>query len=207
MTSITRVYRVVLTDTRVGSRNAQRLLNEAHHLNYYYREPVGFIGGIAILWNNSKVEVCGYTGHFMDMSCIVKVRTPVNHLTLSFEICPFINLGFTSDSSESDFTCDCCAMETYTCNCGLDADIFEGDGQYRQWYARCPKREVIDDLVREHALEKNWVLDDRNAQLWSREEDMCMEAEHRAEVNTLRKFIGVAVVAIAILLAFCIRWM
>ena len=82
-------YVVVLTDTRVGSRNAQRLLDKAHDLNYYYREPLGFVGGVAILWDNSKVEVSGFTGHDMDMSCIVKVRTPVNHLTLSLKLCPF----------------------------------------------------------------------------------------------------------------------
>jgi len=80
---------VVLTETRVGSRNARRLLDEVHHLNYYYREPLGFVRGIAILWDNSKVEVCGFTSHDMDMSCIVNVRTPVNHLTLGLEVCPF----------------------------------------------------------------------------------------------------------------------
>ncbi|KAJ8427787.1 hypothetical protein Cgig2_032846 [Carnegiea gigantea] len=129
-----------------------------------------------------------------------------------------INLDSTSDSSELDFTCECCAMEMYTCNCGLDADIFEGDDQYRRRYARCSKRdelacgyfhlmdpdfperarEVMEVLVRGHALERDWVLDEHNAQLWSREEDM-------AEVETLRKLLGVAVVAIAILLAIGMR--
>ncbi|KAJ8430892.1 hypothetical protein Cgig2_003885 [Carnegiea gigantea] len=37
-------------------------------------------------------------------------------------------------------------------------------------------KEVIDDLLRESALERDWVLDDRSAQLWSREEDMRMDA-------------------------------
>ncbi|KAJ8431691.1 hypothetical protein Cgig2_006547 [Carnegiea gigantea] len=86
MTSITGAYVVVLTDTRVGSRNVRRLLDEAHHLNYYYREPLGFAGGVVILWDNSKVEVCGFTGHNMDMSYIVKVRTPMNHLTLGLSV-------------------------------------------------------------------------------------------------------------------------
>ena len=35
------------------------------------------------------MEVCGFTGHDRDMSCIVKVRTLVNHLTLGLEVCPF----------------------------------------------------------------------------------------------------------------------
>ncbi|KAJ8432867.1 LOW QUALITY PROTEIN: hypothetical protein Cgig2_033872 [Carnegiea gigantea] len=82
-------YGGICGNTRVGSRNARRLLDEAHHLNYYYRQPLGFVGGVTILWDNSKVEVCGFTSHDMDMSCIVKVRTLVNHLTLGLEVCPF----------------------------------------------------------------------------------------------------------------------
>ncbi|KAJ8437857.1 hypothetical protein Cgig2_002991 [Carnegiea gigantea] len=149
------------------------------------------------------------------------VRSPVKHLTLGLELCPFthpwrvvdvhyddvddgvhcrlyvlvtprvrqVNLGSPSDSSESEFTCDCCAMEMYTCKCGLDADIFEDDDPYRRrgWvqdevacdyicliYLDFPERakEVMEDLPREYALERDWVLHDRNAQLWSREEDM-----------------------------------
>ena len=38
-------------------------------------------------------------------------------------------------------------------------------------------KEVIDDLVREHALGRDWALNNRNAQLWSREDDMRMDAE------------------------------
>jgi len=38
------------------------------------------------------------------------------------------------------FHCNYCAMENYTCKCGLDADTFEGDSQHRWWYDRCPKR-------------------------------------------------------------------
>jgi len=51
-----------------------------------------------------------------------------------------VNLGSTSDISDSESTCNCWAMEMYTCNCGPDADIFDGDDQYRRRYARCPKR-------------------------------------------------------------------
>ncbi|KAJ8436968.1 hypothetical protein Cgig2_012255 [Carnegiea gigantea] len=68
----------------------------------------------------------------------------------------------------------------------------------------CP---VIDDFLHEIALERDWVLDDRSAHLWSREEDIRMDAERRAEVDTLQKLLGVAVAEITILLAFCIRWM
>ncbi|KAJ8424004.1 hypothetical protein Cgig2_032388 [Carnegiea gigantea] len=72
MMSITGAYVVVLTDTRVGSRNARRLLDEAHNLKYNY---------------SSKVEVSGFIGHDTDMSCIVRVRTPVKHLTRGLELC------------------------------------------------------------------------------------------------------------------------
>ncbi|KAJ8421143.1 hypothetical protein Cgig2_007604 [Carnegiea gigantea] len=112
-------------------------------------------------------------------------------------------------------------MENYTCNCGLEADIFEGDGQYRRRYAGCPKRdevacdffhlidanfperakEVIDDLVREQTVQRDWLLNDRNVELLTRDEDMCLEAERRAEVDTLKKLLGLAIAVIAIMLA------
>ncbi|KAJ8425343.1 hypothetical protein Cgig2_032272 [Carnegiea gigantea] len=159
MTSITGAYGVVLTDTRVGSRNTRRLLDEAHNLNYNYREPLGFVGGVAILWDSSKVEVFGFTGHDMDMSYIVKDEVAYDYF------------------------------------CFINPDFLE-------W-----AKEVIDDLLRESALERDWVLDDRSAQLWGREKDMRMDAEHQVEVDTLRKLLGVTVVAITILLAFCMHWM
>ncbi|KAJ8437819.1 hypothetical protein Cgig2_013435 [Carnegiea gigantea] len=132
-----------------------------------------------------------------------------------------VTLASTSGSSESDCSCDCYAMENYTYNCGLEADIFEGDGQYRRRYVRCPKRdevacdffhlidvdfpervkEVIDDLVRKQIVQRDWLLDDYNAELLTRDEDMCMEAERRAEVDTLKKLLGLAVAVIAIMLA------
>ncbi|KAJ8446519.1 hypothetical protein Cgig2_027481 [Carnegiea gigantea] len=67
-------------------------------------------------------------------------------------------------------------------------------------------KEVIDDLVREHELERDWVLDDYNAQLWNREEDMRMDAERRAEVETRRKLLGVIVAVITVLLAIGMLW-
>ena len=76
------------------------------------------------------------------------------------------------------------------------------DPDFLEW-----AKEVIDNLLCESVLERDWVLDDRSAQLWSREEDMRMDTERRAEVDTLRKLLGLAVAAMAILLAFCIRWM
>ncbi|KAJ8429559.1 hypothetical protein Cgig2_010272 [Carnegiea gigantea] len=156
MTSITGSYVVVLIDTRVGSRNTRRLLNEAYALNYHYREPLGFVGRVVILWDNFKVEVSGFTGHDIDMSCILKLRTPVNHHRL-----------------------------------------------------RYPERvnEVIDDLVHKHALESDWVLGDRNTQLWTLKDDMRIDAKRRGEVETLRKLLGVAIVVIAIRLAIGMRWM
>jgi len=51
---------------------------------------------------------------------------------------------------------------------------------------------IIDGLVREHALERDWVVDDHSAQLWTREKNMCMDTERRAELETLRKLLGVS---------------
>ncbi|KAJ8432092.1 hypothetical protein Cgig2_001173 [Carnegiea gigantea] len=116
-------------------------------------------------------------------------------------------------------------MENYTCNCGLEAGIFKGDGQYHRRYARCSKRdevtcdffhlidadfpqrakEVIDDLVCEQTVQRDWLLDDCNAELLTRDEDMRMEAKRRAEVDTLKKLLGLAVAVIAIMLAIGMR--
>ncbi|KAJ8435240.1 hypothetical protein Cgig2_015643 [Carnegiea gigantea] len=105
----------VLTDTCVGSRNARSLPDEAHHLKYYYREPLDFVGGVAIHGDSSKVEVCGFTGHDTGMSYIVKDEVA----------CDYFHL--------------------------IDPDFPER------------AKEVTDDLVPEHALERDWVLDDHNA--------------------------------------------
>ena len=67
-------------------------------------------------------------------------------------------------------------------------------------------KDVIDDLVREQTLQRDWLLDDRNAELLTRAEDMRMEAERRAEVDTLKKLLGLAVAVIAIMLAIGMRW-
>ncbi|KAJ8422225.1 hypothetical protein Cgig2_000330 [Carnegiea gigantea] len=71
-----------------------------------------------------------------------------------------------------------------------------------------PKRvkEVIDDFARQHAIPRDWLLDDRNAQLWTRDEDMHLDAERRVEVETLKKLLGVAIGVTAILLTMCIQW-
>ncbi|KAJ8435884.1 hypothetical protein Cgig2_010917 [Carnegiea gigantea] len=129
MTSITGSYMVVLTDTCVGIRYARRLLDEAHDLNYYYREPLGFVGGVVILCDNSKVEVYGFTGPDMDMSCILKDEVA----------CDYFHL--------------------------IDPDYPERT------------KEVIGDVICEHALERDCVLGDCNAQLWTRKDDMRINAE------------------------------
>jgi len=67
-------------------------------------------------------------------------------------------------------------------------------------------KEVIDDLVREQTVQRDWLLDDRNAELLTRAEDMRMEAERRAEVDTLKKLLGLAVAVITIMLAIEMRW-
>ena len=67
-------------------------------------------------------------------------------------------------------------------------------------------KEVIDDHVREQTVERGWLLDDRNAKLLTHDKDMRMEAERRAEVDTLKKLLGLAVAVIAIMLAIGMRW-
>ena len=67
-------------------------------------------------------------------------------------------------------------------------------------------KEAIDDLVREQAVQRDWLLDDRNAELLTRDEDIRMEVKRRAEVDTLKKLLGLAIAVIAIMLAIGMRW-
>ena len=64
---------VVLTDTRAAGRNAPRLLNKATDIEYFYVEPLGFVGGLSIIWDTSKVVVTGLTGENDFVSFYVKV--------------------------------------------------------------------------------------------------------------------------------------
>ena len=47
------------------------------------------------------------------------------------------------------------------------------DPDFLEW-----AKEVIDNLLCESVLERDWVLDDCSAQLWSREDDMRMAVSY-----------------------------
>ncbi|KAJ8446921.1 hypothetical protein Cgig2_013222 [Carnegiea gigantea] len=68
-------------------------------------------------------------------------------------------------------------------------------------------KEVIDDLECEHALQRHCLLDDYNAQLWTHEEDMCLDLERRAKVETSKNLLAAVVGFIAILLGMGMQWM
>ncbi|KAJ8431547.1 hypothetical protein Cgig2_029576 [Carnegiea gigantea] len=57
--SLTHCGVVVLMDTRAAGRNERQLLDKAHGLDYFYVEPLGFVGGLSVLWDTSKVVLGG----------------------------------------------------------------------------------------------------------------------------------------------------
>jgi len=52
---------IVLTDTCAAGKNARSLLNEATSMEYFYIEPMGFVGGTSVIWDTSKVSLAGLT--------------------------------------------------------------------------------------------------------------------------------------------------
>jgi len=46
MWQVTGAHMVVLTDTRATGKNAPSLLNNATAMEYFYTEPLGFVGGV-----------------------------------------------------------------------------------------------------------------------------------------------------------------
>ncbi|KAJ8419729.1 hypothetical protein Cgig2_016201 [Carnegiea gigantea] len=64
---------VVLTDTRAACRNARQLLDKAHGLEYFYVEPLGFVGGLLVLWDTSKVVLGGINGEDNFVSFAMKL--------------------------------------------------------------------------------------------------------------------------------------
>ena len=64
---------VVLTETRACGTNAREILNQAHGLNYCYTDTSGFIGGMAVLWDTSKVFLYGF-------------RTDANHVAFRVKV-------------------------------------------------------------------------------------------------------------------------
>lgn len=72
MTSTTDAAVVVLTDTRATGRHARQLLKQATKMNYFYTEPQGFVGGVAVLWDSLRVFVTGITVEPMHASFVAK---------------------------------------------------------------------------------------------------------------------------------------
>jgi len=64
---------IVLTDTRAARKNARSLLNEATGMEYFYTEPMGFVGGTSVIWDASKVSLAGLTGEDNYVSFCLKV--------------------------------------------------------------------------------------------------------------------------------------
>jgi len=65
---------VVLTETRTAGKNARSLLNTATTMEYFYTEPQGFVGGVSVIWDTSRVAVTGITGDDYYVSFQLKVR-------------------------------------------------------------------------------------------------------------------------------------
>ncbi|KAJ8432162.1 hypothetical protein Cgig2_006864 [Carnegiea gigantea] len=125
-----------------------------------------------------------------------------------------------SSSSESDCTCSECNM-TYHCDCQLEAKIVEHHDNYHRRYACCPKQddyacgyfeevnpqypnramEAIDDLVTEMREARDVLLEERNNQYWMEEENRAIEDGMRAKLDELKGVVGVAFVAIVVLVA------
>ncbi|KAJ8430714.1 hypothetical protein Cgig2_000279 [Carnegiea gigantea] len=125
-----------------------------------------------------------------------------------------------SSSSEYDCTCSEYNM-TYHCDCQLEAKIVEHHDNVRRRYACCPKQddyacgyfeevdpqypnramEVIDDLVAEMREARDVLLEEQNNQYWMEEEDRAIEDGMRAELDELKGVVGVALVAIVVLVA------
>ena len=66
---------VVLIDTRSCGTNGGDILNQAHGLNYGYTDTLGFVGGMAVLWDTSKVFLYGLRTHPTHVSFPMKVRS------------------------------------------------------------------------------------------------------------------------------------
>ena len=69
---------VVLTDTRSCGTNAREILNQAHGLNYRHTDTFGFVGGMAVLWDNLKVRLYSVMTHATHVSFRMKVRSFLN---------------------------------------------------------------------------------------------------------------------------------
>ncbi|KAJ8425181.1 hypothetical protein Cgig2_010790 [Carnegiea gigantea] len=116
---------------------------------------------------------------------------------------------------------------TYQCHCQLEAKIIEHHDNYRRRYACCPKlddyacgyfeevdphypnraMEVIDNLVTEMTEAHDVLLKERNSQYWMEKEGTAVEDGMRAELAQLKSALGVAVVAIAVLVvAVLLKW-
>jgi len=71
--SMTQATIVLLTETRTSGMNAREILSEAHGLNYFYTPTLGFVGGVAVLWDKAKVFLYGFRSEGNHVSFRVKV--------------------------------------------------------------------------------------------------------------------------------------
>jgi len=57
MKSMTETAVMLLRDTRAAARNARKPSSKAQGFNYFYTEPLGFVGGATLLRDISEVYV------------------------------------------------------------------------------------------------------------------------------------------------------
>jgi len=103
MTSMMRSIVVVLKDTSASNRNAWSLLNKAHNVRYYYKELLGFVGKVAILWDNTRGVVSGFTNHNMDISFIIEVHILLHHQMVNKSCYKCETVQLTYDDNLVDF--------------------------------------------------------------------------------------------------------
>jgi len=71
--SITYFAIVILIDKWAAAHNTDTLLSQAHGMNYFYTEPLGLVGNVALLWGTSKVYMTNIRKDMTNVWFVVKV--------------------------------------------------------------------------------------------------------------------------------------
>jgi len=72
---MTKLAFIVVTDTRTRQSNARELLNQTYELNYFYTESLGFVGGVAMLQDTTKVFLYGFVTEPHHINFVIKVTS------------------------------------------------------------------------------------------------------------------------------------
>jgi len=81
---------IILTKKHACQRNALQVLRHAHGLNYLYTDPLGFMGGVSVLWDTSKVFLYGFHTDANHVSFLEKVMTMHRLLLALLNECPLL---------------------------------------------------------------------------------------------------------------------